>query len=482
MRVLLYSIFFIYLLLPAINARTLVLSDIINLTLKQSPNVKLAELSKDQTFTEIDSAQGNFDSNISLSYTSDKDDTPSSTSLNTSDKASSDKDKVQTWSFTYSKTFKTGTELSIPYTYAITDSSSISNTLNQSHQPTFEFTLTQPLLKLFSANYFKKDLITSHIDYLIGILDFDESKQDEIIDSIELFFEFHEQTETLKIKSNSLKSSKTQFQFTNKQNRLGKKSTIDVLDSKSKMLKKEIEFLETQTLVTEKRLELANQLDLEDTNNLQVAHVFEDPSATLKKIEFNKGADSYFLARPDFQIGIKETRIKSISLVTAKADMLPDVELSSTYSLTGLNKNLSDSHEEIQDSDFTGWQFGLTVTHPLMRYAKRASKALAELKLKQEILKQNQLKREISFELQQNENNLKIDALKINSFKIAKGADGKRLKAANIRYRNGMISLLEYNEALEDFEKSSIDLLKANISFVRSSYALMKSRGELLKH
>ena len=148
-----------------IEAKTITIREAAVLAVKNNFDMKIEQSSVEQNGGAYTKSLGEFDFTLDLSTSIVDSESPSSSSLDGVSPATAIVSKSKTYEASLSKKFKFGTELSLPYSYTIEESNSSYSLIPETHETSFGFTITQPVLLTFFPSYFTKDIKKSQIEW-----------------------------------------------------------------------------------------------------------------------------------------------------------------------------------------------------------------------------------------------------------------------------------------------------------------------------
>ncbi|MBI2522386.1 MAG: TolC family protein [Bdellovibrio sp.] len=458
------------------------LNSLVKTTLENNFDIKIGHSQVEEKVAEILKAQGTYDINTTLNYTNSKTNTPVSSTLDGGGNASSIKTDTVTKSLTLNKKFSTGTTLNIPLSNTITDSSSTTRTIKETHETSVAAELTQPLLKGFTPSYVTKDLIEKEYDLQINTHKEREKIVTTILKMVELYYDTLFKYREVQIKKTALDSAKENQEFIEQKHKLGKSSTIEVLEAQSATGKNEEAWLTSLNDFENKKNELLTQI-YADTEKQPID--FEQaekslsnlPQSNVPQESWEKGVHEKVTKRPEYT-GQEATFSKAkFQSHNAARDRLPDFDLKGSVTMKGLAPTTSVSNDQAFNGRYTSWSSTATLKYPLFSYASRGSYAIKQLKEEQEQIKLNKTRNDLSIELLKEMRNVKSGPLQISAFISALEAEEQKYQAIKIKHSQGLISTYELNQGLVDLMNARLSLLKSKISYLKSYHRLRKSQG-----
>jgi outer membrane protein TolC len=460
---------------------TLDLKSLTELVLLNNYDLKIAkskELEKAGAFVK---AKGDFDFGLNYDFSYTDSDTPSSSSLDGGGAAASVKSSALSHSLTLSKTFGTGTEVRLPYIWNINQSTSSFKIFKKSHETSMAFSITQPLLRVFSKGYFTKSLDNTELDWLIEKAKSDSEIENGIKKALEKFFDAHEMYKAHAISLNGLNTAKDNFEFVKAKRKVGSSSFIEQLDAESSYQKS-----------IEKELKDKNKLKKTLGELGILVYGKHDVEIKLAKINI----DDYIIKIPAkhereeiIQNAIsrrQETFSKLKSLEKAKniskqskVDLLPTMDLDYSYTSSGLSSTRVKSDNEVFDKKFVTTKVGLTVARDIFQYAAKGSYQTNKIKAQQEQLKYDQHLQDISLEIHSVLADLESQETVVAALRASVKAEQEKVKYRLKQFKQGKLSSFELSKQQESKEKSELQLVKAEMSFLKKVFSFHHSQGGL---
>jgi outer membrane protein TolC len=452
------------------GAETLDITHAIKVSLERNLDIKVSEVSLKDKNALITKALGDFDFNLSATLTRDHSETPSASSLDgVSSVVRSDSSILKP---TFSKKTRLGTELSVPYSYTISESNSSYNRIPIGHSVSLGLKITQPILKAFERGYFERNLTRAELD-----LDNARAKHGEKIDDIalkttELFLDALRERESVRVQKLMLKNAEFSEEFVKAKHQVGKSSMIEVLEAAAARLRAVESLLSSEQQAATKLDELSAHVYGKLPESLELDHNVDHLLKKPEKINFVEALNHALKRRPEVVAQRAASQKADLDLKYAKADLLPTLNFEGSYTHKGLADGFTSSQEQITKGQFPSWSAGLKFERPIMQYASQAALESKRLQREQQNLKEKQVRRDIELELKKFIRDADVNFMRLQALDSAATAQRQRLHGQSERFKARQISVSDLNKARVDAETAEIDLIKAR-------YALAKSRLKL---
>lgn len=439
------------------------LHQLTTLVLKNNFDVAISKVSIEESFTGIRAADAAFDTNLSAnaSYNDLRGTSPT---------------KTTAMSMTASKTFPWGSNLSIPYRMTLTDKDQ-----NAVYAPNFEVKLNQPLLKLMRPNYFIKPRLLGEIDWKKSIKSHGKTLNQTLEKTISQFYKTLEALHTKDIKQVTSDHARQTFDFTKQKQAVGKASYLDVIDTQSALLTNQ-EAYETAVIDYQNaQEELENMIFGETVPKYKLTHSLDHlPQFKIEETNTPNLIEEAWKTREEVANNLHEIEKIKLNLETANADLLPNVDAQLKASVTDANDAFSAAHANLLQANTPSLQLSVTIQRNVYQYQADSVVKTLNLKLKQEALKLESLKRGIALEVRRSTRTLSSGWLRIKSLEASNHAEKEKFAAVNLKFSAGKIAAYDLERYRRDLMQSQIELLKAKISYRKAIVTFHKTKGTLL--
>ncbi len=461
------------------KAATLDLTGAMTLALEKNLDVRLSVFSIGDKEAALTKTMGDFDFNLSGTVTRDHAETPSSSSLDGVGSV------VRSDSMSYKPTLsrKTiyGTELSVPYSYTTSESNSSYNRIPVGHNTSLALKVTQPLLKPFQDDYFRRNIRRAEFDLAQARAKHGEKLDDTALRAAELFLETAREQQTLRVQEMMYENARQAEEFVKLKKRVGKSSSIEVLEAEAATSK-------ALDGVLSSRLSMATKMD-----DLSI-HVF----GQTQTIDLSDGLKEFLGGNPRNDLNslvalaqkrrservsqVQATKKSEVELSAARADLLPTFNFESSYTHKGLAEGFGASQQQVSRGDFPSWSLGLKLERPIMQYAARAALDAKRFAYEQQRLKEAVVVRDIEIEVRKSIRDVDVNWERLQALRNAAMAQRQRIEAVAEKFKAGQISVSDMNRARADAETSEVDEIKSRYAYVKSRLKLMASAGTLLDY
>jgi outer membrane protein TolC len=169
----------------------------------------------------------------------------------------------------------------------------------------------------------------------------------------------------------------------------------------------------------------------------------------------------------------------SLSLLDARHALLPDLEATGSYGLSGYEEEAGASLKELANGDLSSWSVGLTLTVPIGELADRG--ALGQKEAEVERLRLQIAAMELSLETQARnlQNRIAAAALSVSLARTRLGLQEELVRVEEARFAEGKSLQKDVLTAIRDLESARIDVQKAEIDLADAWVDLSSLMGLL---
>ncbi|MBF0363145.1 MAG: TolC family protein [Oligoflexia bacterium] len=460
-------------------------SKILKIILERNFDIKISNYTTKEKDGDLKKSYSEFDTNLRYNYVLDKNNVPSSSSLDGAGNTSSVITENSTHTLRVTKTLENGIKVDVPYTYKSVYSNSTYRTIQTSYEPSLGVVLTLPVIKYFNFDYASRNIKNKELELAVALKKHSEKIIDIFSSTMDLYYDYLESRKGLEIAKITLENSKENYLFAVEKSKVGRISRIDLLDAESAYKSSEDALIKKENELINKEQKLSLNiygdivkinLNVDQNNNINVDNnkilsplpneVETIESALKSRIEIIRSNES----RNQAQIKYDFSRV----------DLYPTLDLQPEITLRGMNSSGGEANKDIKDRKYTSWKVGLTAERKWNQYAAIGANNMDKLKLEQEIIKEDQVKKDIILEVKQSLRDLASLEKRISSLKLSASAQEGKYAALNAKFKLGVVTMFDLNEAYKQKVQSSLDLLKAQIEYKKNLISYFKATGKLM--
>lgn len=427
-------------------------------------------------------AKGQFDYNLSFDLNYIDSNTPSSSILDGGGVAATVESLSFKKSMTLTKSLNTGTELRLPFSVNRQETTSATSIFPVYDETSFGLAITQPLIRLFSKDYYLKSVIEADYEKQIENEKLKKDHAETIYKNIETYFDVQKERDNLQHLEANLKNDEQNLKFIQAKSKVGKSSRIEVSEAMVKRNKTKERYFNTKNSLLRKM------------NDLKVK-VFHQSDVKIKLINNNDEMSSYdWIMEQEsdeiYQVALSNrSEYKELTLEKEKAarnikfsdiDKMPSLEVGYTVTSQGLSDSLEEAKNESLAGDFLSHNYTLSFEQPVFRHVKKASHKINLIRFKQAELKLENFKINLKLEIDTKLNEVRSQKEIIQAMEASLAAQKEKFKFFDKRFRIGAISIFEFNKVAMEKEKALLELNESRYKFYKLLVELLKIRGDLI--
>ncbi len=464
---------------PLATAAGLDVWDAMQTAVSQNFDVRLSDLTKDDRAAGVTRSQGEFDTNLSGTFTRDHSETPSSSSLD--GVTSVIRSDTTTLKPTLTTKSRIGTELSVPYSYSISESNSSFSRIPVGHNTSLGLKITQPLLKSMEEGYYQRNVKRAELDLEIAKAKHGEKIDDVAMRAAEIFLDALKDRESVKLQEALLVNTRMAEEFVNAKHAVGKASMIDRLEAEAATSKSEESLLSAKTSLANRIEDLGahvyGKLQAELQMNDDLGSLLQ-PAAPLDFDTIKKEALS---RRSEWLAQVKASQKARVEFAASEVDLRPNLSFEGSYTQKGLDQDFQKSQAQVDNGTFPSWSAGVKFERPLMRFAARSANESKRLQFEQQSIKEAQLARDLELELKKALRDVDVGWQRLGALSNAARAQKQRFEAISAKFKAGLVSITTLDKARADAESSELESIKARFAYAKSRLKLAAARGLLLE-
>jgi len=308
--------------------------------------------------------------------------------------------------------------------------------------------------------------------------DLNKAKEDISVEVTSSYLQVLFNIELLSVAQEQVNLSKEQLSRVTRLNEVGKASTAEVYDAKSRLAQDELSTVQAENNKQLSILDLTQLLELPSPEGFSVTVPEVEPdfaSLTMPEDIFNQA----LLSKPSILAAQYRLAGSEKNIKIAQSAYYPQLSLGARlstgyYNISGTtNRSFSQ-----QWSDNFNKYIGLTLSVPIFnRFATRNQVKSARLQWHTQSLLLESSKKVLYKEIQQAYYNAVAALAKYNSSKTAVSANEESFKLMREKFENGKANAYEFNEVKMTLMKSTSDHLQAKYDYIFRSKILDFYKG-----
>jgi len=356
-------------------------------------------------------------------------------------------------------------------------------TINPSYRSGLNFSLTHHLLKGFGWNINRagiKIAENTKRSYSVG---FKGKVMDVVYDVESAYWDLVYSIENLKAREVSLEQAKELLELTKALVRAGKLVSTEILRAEAGVASREEDVIIARGAVkdAEDRLKMVTNMVADpDTWDLEVIPTDRPTFEPVEGFDVSRAVEVALENRPDFLQAEIALENNDISLRSLRNSLLPSLDLTASYSLSGLGPSYDRGIDQLSSRDYNSWSFNISIGMPIGNRSARSLYEKAKLERKRSLLNLEKLKQSIAMEVRRAVRSIDTNSKRVQATKIALELEKQRLKAEEERFRLGVSTSNDVLQAQRDLATAKTNYLKAIVDYRKSLTNLERVKGTLL--
>jgi len=399
----------------------------------------------------------------------------------TADATQSSNREAQLANFSVQHLFATGATLGASFNNGRSSEDAINFVLPTFYSASFGVRLTQPILRNFGVNttytginIAKNNLGVSHEAFRAVLLDTVNSVE-------EAYYNVVANRLNLEVQRQSLDLAKEQERITQIRIDVGADAPLDILQPQVSIAEREQDVLlaEAALLQSQDTLRRLINLPLEDWDR----EIIPDENLDYQRpsIDLDDAINAALEARPEIIQARLTQANRRINQSYTRNQILPQLDLSAGYQLTGVDVSYSDALSQVTSADFPGWDIRLQFGLPIKNTEARANARAAELEMERAFTSENQTRQQIIIEVRQAARDIDTAYKAILVTKARRDAAEKNLDAERKRFDNGMSTNFDVLRVQNDLASARSAEIQALTGYKRSVTRYHRAIGDLLQ-
>lgn len=345
--------------------------------------------------------------------------------------------------------------------------------------------LVLPLLKGRGAEAQYSSVIVAQRSREAAVFRFEKSLVDQVAAVEQAYWDLVFALETLEVNKQSVKTAERLLEENREKFRMQLLARVDVTEAEAGVAAKEEGILLAESAVQTamdnlKRLINPELLRGEISIAPQDApQPFERPLDDAVALE--EALSKAFAQRPEYRELKPLLLAQEQTLRKVENDRLPQLDLTASGSLLGLEDRFSEANDELRSLDFHDFTVGAVFELPLEGRAARGQALQAELERRQLELQRRSLEDQILMEVRAAIRDLKTTEKRIEASKRARQLAQERFDGEMSRRQAGLRTTFHVLDAEERLVQARTNEIKALIDYNLAQMSLRRASGGLLE-
>jgi outer membrane protein TolC len=412
--------------------------------------------------------------------------------------------KYDNYSMTLSERIVTGTTASLSFSNGMTDTSRAFTLVNPSYNSNFTFALTQSLLRGFGPKANRIGTLQAEIARDVSVSALKSTLLQTVYDVETAYWSLYSAVENMKVQEAALEQSRELLKKNREGVRIGTKSALDILNSEAEVAQYEDALVSARLAIEQAEAQLKKLLNLPASSPVSGLNLVpaDKPAVGKKDVAYDEALRIAFDQRPEIAQAEKEVENYGYSISSYRNELLPKLDLTlSAWSpgqsgilfvydngnpITGnlvgkVEGSRIEALKQAVKMTYKNWSIRLDFSLPLANIFSRSSLVKAKLERERALLSLERQKQSISFEIADAIQGLQNAERRIESSRLARELQEKRVAAETQRFQLGLVGsewLLSYQRQLTSARTGEI---RALIDYKMAVAKLEKAMGTTIR-
>lgn len=398
-----------------------------------------------------------------------------------------------------SQRLATGGTLQFSVNNTRTKSSSQFSTFNPSFSSSLSFSLAQPMLKNVGTFITKRGITLAVINQQKSVYALKLAVINMIYSVEAAYWNLVYAYQNVDVKRKSLQLAQDLLKQNETQVRVGVSAPMDILTAKAEVAARESDLIQAESLIQ------SNEEDLRKILNKDTKYKIMPVEAPAYGGDVTVDMNQFMLEALDKRPDIEQVRIdlkaKNIDVRYYRNQLLPDLQLTATYSTSGLSGDqiifdgnplfgkikevikggLSESLKDVLSNLYRNYSVGLSLSVPLSNDAARSDLASAQLNLKSALLNLKRTEANIYSEVKQVVIDVETNKKILAASRVARELAEEKLNAEQKKLSVGLTTNYQVLQFQRDYSTALITELRSIIDYNLTLSRISRVLGRTLE-
>jgi outer membrane protein len=390
--------------------------------------------------------------------------------------------------FNYSQTFETGTNYAIGLSANRASTNSSFVTLNPSIFSSLNFGVSQPLLRHRGLFANRAPILIARRSMRMSRATFEAQVSDSLSRAVNEYWDVVQGRENLSVLRESLKQAQASYDQNKRALELGALPPLDIYRSESQVATRRLAVIQAEYALkqTEDQLRRTIGADLDPTIaplDLELTESAEPPG-DMFSIDAQSAIERALAKRPELEALRQQLAIDDTTIRLAHNGLQPDLNLTGSYSSSGLAGNdsgLAEALNQIGNFKFPTYGFSLQLRLPIRNRSAEADLGTSEVSKQRDLYSMRRSEQAARQDALNAVHQLEQAKLSIAAGKIARELARKNLEAEQRKYELGAQTIFFVLDAQTQLAQAEVNLVQSQINYQRALTAVGRATGELLE-
>lgn len=468
------------------------LSDVVLITLKNNREIRIEQQNRSIAEDAIEGAKGIYDLLVAASYDYQNVDRQTPNRVDTESSRNGlavSKSRSGNVSLSLQQLLPTGGIVSLfatnyyNNTRGIPDSLTGLGPINPYDSVALGVSISQPLLRNFGPYVTNAPIRIARLRNDIAFANFYDAVNQQINNALRLYWDLVFSINNYEVQQLSLERAQELLRVARIKRDTGVEPPNIVLQAEAEVARRDALVIDARRTIADVQDALKRVMNISETSDEWRYNLIPVDGPSYNPISPNEQAvyAEALQLRPDYRAALLGTDIAEINRRVAKNRRLPQLDVVGSYQITGLEKNLGESIDNLETGDFETWDAGLRFSYPLQNRTARAQYRQSETQLDQqhELVRnlEDVIRLEVRMAIRAIETNLKL----IDAYESSVRAEQSNLDAQRKRYEVGFTTIFEVIQFQENLATAQVNYIRAIVNYNKAMVELERIRAALLK-
>ena len=472
------------------------LEECIAKALKNNLNVAVELMSPELAGLTLAKAREMFLPELNLAYGNNRQESPSNWWIQG---AGTIKSKMFDYSVGLTEMIPTGGNVSLSLQSYKSDTNQAFQLINPRFGSTLRLDFTQPLLKNFGLTVSRRQILQAEKNVDIAEKQLESTMLDTVYLVQEGYWNLVFSIENAAVKKQSLQLGRDLLANNKKQVEFGQLAPLEILSAESVVAQREADLIQAEGLIARSEEVLKSMINLSAEGNARLMNLVPVDRPDFKPVGVTIDAALKDAAerRPDLKILQTTLQSKELSLMVARNQTLPALDLQVSYWSPGISgdrliypdgdffsapigKIPGSASASLRDAVkllYNNWNVGLTLSVPAGSLFSKADLSYAKADLTQSQIRLKSLEQQVALDVSDAFRALETNAKRVNAYRVARELAEKSLDAEVKKLQVGLSTnyfVFEFQDKLANAQSAE---LRAKLDYILSVERLEKASG-----
>lgn len=478
-------------------------SDVIQLALESNLGIGVNRFQPLISEYAINAAYQQFDPSLTLSGTVGRDTRAAFTQL---DGADVTRTLSGNYTINYNQNLEYGSSYSVQFNVSRNSSNSTFSTVNPSYSGTLRYQFTQPLLRGFGRDINTSQITIARNNLEQSEIQFEQQVMNLVVQATNSYWDLVAAHEDIRVQEGALARAQQTYEDNLRQVEIGTLAPIEVVQAQQAVASTRESLIVAQASLTQ----------LEDNIKTMITRV-PDPALVLLRLNpiddirnrtdqimpIEGAIQQALLNRPELRQSELAIRNADINLRVAENSLLPQLDLTGSYTQRGLGGSqlvtsgggfgfdnrivtripggVGGAFADIFGFDFTGYSVGFSLQIPLSNRSAQANVARNVVQQRQAISQQALTAQQIALEVRDAYNQIATSQARIEAASVSRELAERRLDAENRKFELGASSIRFVLDEQQNLTQAETTEIRALVAYVKAVVAYDNAIGRILE-